>query len=134
VSYQASGGGGSTGDTRPNAEAKILSKPEPELLKDVSIGSQVTIVLEAIFTSDGLVTNVHFVKVTPEDAPKEAVKVFAERAIEAAKRIKFTPARKDGRVVSMRVQLEYNFTPTASEAKPEAKTPEANPTNLKPKV
>ena len=35
---------------------------------------------------------------------------LTERAIEAAKRIKFTPAMKDGKPVSVWMQLEYNFS------------------------
>ena len=35
-----------------------------------------------------------------------------ERAIAAAKQIKFIPAQKDGRPVSMWMQLEYNFNCT----------------------
>jgi hypothetical protein len=34
---------------------------------------------------------------------------LTERAVEAARRIKFFPATKDGRPVSMFIQLEYNF-------------------------
>jgi len=34
---------------------------------------------------------------------------LTERAIAAARQIKFTPATKDGRPVSMYIQLEYNF-------------------------
>jgi hypothetical protein len=34
---------------------------------------------------------------------------LTERAISAAKQIRFTPAEKDGRTVSQYVTLEYNF-------------------------
>lgn len=34
---------------------------------------------------------------------------LTESAVEAAKKIKFTPATKDGKRVSMWLQLEYNF-------------------------
>jgi hypothetical protein len=34
---------------------------------------------------------------------------LTERAISAAKQIRFTPAEKDGRNVSQYVTLEYNF-------------------------
>jgi hypothetical protein len=36
---------------------------------------------------------------------------LTERAIEAAKKIKFVPAMKNGHAVSMWMQLEYNFWP-----------------------
>jgi hypothetical protein len=34
---------------------------------------------------------------------------LTERAIEAARKIKFVPASKEGKYVSMWMQLEYNF-------------------------
>jgi outer membrane biosynthesis protein TonB len=34
---------------------------------------------------------------------------LTEKAIEAARRISFTPAEKDGRKVSQYVTIEYNF-------------------------
>jgi hypothetical protein len=34
---------------------------------------------------------------------------LTERSIEAARRIKFVPATKDGKNVSMWMQLEYNY-------------------------
>jgi len=34
---------------------------------------------------------------------------LTERAIAAAKQIRFVPAQKDGHAVSMWMQLEYNF-------------------------
>jgi hypothetical protein len=34
---------------------------------------------------------------------------LTERAYAAARQIKFIPAVRDGRFVSMRIQLEYNF-------------------------
>jgi hypothetical protein len=118
VRFESSGYGPKLGNARLDSKARILSKPQPEFPKDVSTASDITIALEAIFTSDALVTNIHRVSVTPEDAPKETVKLFTQRAIEAAKQIKFTPATKDGRPVSMRVRLEYNFTPAGDEEKP----------------
>jgi len=35
--------------------------------------------------------------------------ILLERAIDAAKKIRFIPAVKDGKYVSMWMQLEYNF-------------------------
>jgi hypothetical protein len=34
---------------------------------------------------------------------------LTQMAVEAARQIKFTPSSKDGRAVSMYIQLEYNF-------------------------
>jgi len=105
-----SGAGIGPGNLAPGTEpARILSKPEPQLPKDALGSSAFTIVLRAIFTSNGQVTDVRFMKVIPKDTPKETVKIFKRHAIDAAKQIKFVPAMKDGRQVSMFVQLEYNF-------------------------
>src|SRR5882762_4834182 len=74
----------------------------------------------------------------PKDAPKETVKIFKRHAIDAAKQIKFVPAMKDGRQVSMFVQLEYNFDPLAEKKEPATKAPDTeSPSNgkkQKPKV
>jgi hypothetical protein len=104
---------------------RILSRPQPKLPQEISRVPGMTIVLRAVFTSDARVTNVHFVKVTPEEAPRDTVKLFKKRAIEAAKQIKFTPATKDGRPVSMYVQLEYNFNAAEEESEPAATPPDA---------
>jgi hypothetical protein len=37
---------------------------------------------------------------------------LTEQAIASARKIKFTPAMKDGKPVSMWMQLEYNFDPS----------------------
>ena len=133
---QTGSGGIGPGDSQSRTKhARILSKPDPEPAKEVPTEPEATIVLRAIFTADGKVTNVHFVNATPKDIPKETVEIFKERAIKAAKLIKFIPATKDGRPVSMFMQLEYNFN--TPEEKPAAKTPDAEsskPKNQKPKV
>jgi periplasmic protein TonB len=41
-----------------------------------------------------------------------------ERAIDAARRIRFTPAKKDGVPVSMYVQVQYNFNLLTVDVKP----------------
>ena len=104
-----SGGGGGGGD--PNrifspkevsSKAHVLSKPEPQYTEDAR-KNQVTgtVVLRAVFTSGGQVSNIRAVSGLPYG--------LTERAIAAARQIKFTPATKDGRPVSMYIQLEYNF-------------------------
>jgi hypothetical protein len=133
VRFESGGYGPGLGNARLDTKARILSKPEPESPKGVATDSAITIVLEAIFTSDATVTNIHFVRVEPRDAPKETVKLFTQKAIDAAKQIKFTPATKDGHQVSMRMQLEYNFAPSANEEKPSnPESPKAK--DSKPKV
>jgi TonB family protein len=60
-----------------------------------------TVVLKCVFASDGRVTNIRVVQGLPNG--------LTEKSIEAARKIRFIPATKDGRNVSMWMQLEYNF-------------------------
>lgn len=82
--------------------ARILSRPEPmyteEARKDRVSG---VIVLRGIFASDGKVRAIRVVRGLPDGLTK--------RCIDAARRIKFIPATKDGRPVSQYIQMEYNF-------------------------
>ena len=59
------------------------------------------VILRAVFAADGKVKNIEVLQDLPGG--------FTEKAIEAAKKIKFMPATKDGKFVSMWMQLEYNF-------------------------
>ena len=60
-----------------------------------------TVILEAIFAEDGYVANISVTKGLKDG--------LTENAIEAARNIKFFPAEKDGKPVSQRMMLEYNF-------------------------
>lgn len=60
-----------------------------------------TVVLKVIFSSNGSVRNIVTVSGLPGG--------LTEKAIDAAKKLKFIPAVKDGKFVSMWMQLEYNF-------------------------
>lgn len=85
-----------------SSKARVLSKPEPQYTEDAR-KNQITgtVVLRAVFTSGGQVTGIRAVSGLPYG--------LTERAIAAARQIRFTPATKDGRPVSMYIQLEYNF-------------------------
>lgn len=104
----AGGGGGGTDYNKifsgreVNSKARVLSKPEPQYTEDAR-KNQVTgtVVLRAVFTSGGQVTNIRAVSGLPYG--------LTERAMAAARQIRFVPATKDGRQVSMHIQLEYNF-------------------------
>jgi TonB family protein len=110
--YREGGGGaGGGGGGDPNRifsgrevtqKARVLSKPEPQYTEEAR-KNQITgtVVLRAVFTSGGQVTNIRAVSGLPYG--------LTERAIAAARLIKFQPAMKDGRAVSMYIQLEYNF-------------------------
>ncbi|HKY27994.1 MAG TPA: energy transducer TonB, partial [Pyrinomonadaceae bacterium] len=103
------GGGGGGGDynrifsgKEVSSKARVLSKPEPQYTEEAR-KNQITgtVVLRAVFTSGGQVTNIRAVNGLPFG--------LTERAIAAARQIRFQPATKDGRPVSMYIQLEYNF-------------------------
>jgi len=83
-------------------KARLISKPEPQYTEDAR-KNQITgtVVLKVVFASNGSVQNIRTVSGLPYG--------LTERAIAAAKQIKFTPATKDGHQVSMWMQLEYNF-------------------------
>ena len=76
---------------------RILSKPPPDFSRIAASGNSV---LRAVFSADG---SVKYVLVLKGVAPD-----FDLACIEAARRVKFTPAIKDGHAVSMILQLEYN--------------------------
>jgi TonB family protein len=102
------GGGGGTDYNRifksseVTSRARVLDKPEPQYTESAR-KNQVTgtVVLRAVFSSGGSVTNISTIRGLPDG--------LTERAIAAAKQIRFVPAQKDGRPVSMWMQLEYNF-------------------------
>lgn len=83
-------------------KARVLSKPEPEYSEEARRhGDTGTVVLRAIFAADGKVRAIRPLTVLPHG--------LTLMSINAARRIKFIPATKDGRPVSMYIQLEYNF-------------------------
>jgi TonB family protein len=102
------GGGGGTDYNRifsgkdVTSKARILEKPEPQYT-EAARKNQITgtVVIKAIFSSSGQVTNIIAVSKLPDG--------LTEKAIAAARQIRFVPATKDGRPVSMYMQLEYNF-------------------------
>ncbi|HKG45752.1 MAG TPA: TonB family protein [Pyrinomonadaceae bacterium] len=102
-------GGGGGGDYSKiftgkdvTTKARLISKPEPQYTEDAR-KNQITgtVVLKVVFASNGSVQNIRTVSGLPHG--------LTERAIAAARQIKFVPATKDGHQVSMWMQLEYNF-------------------------
>lgn len=85
-----------------DSRVRILDKPEPTYT-EVARKNQITgtIVIRAVFSAGGQVTNLHAVNSLPDG--------LTERAIEAARKIRFVPAMKNGRPVSMWMELQYNF-------------------------
>jgi len=102
-------GGGGGGDYSKiftgkdvTTKARLISKPEPQYTEDARKNQIVgTVVLKCVFSSSGQVTGISVRSGLPYG--------LTERAIAAARNIKFEPATKDGHKVSMWMQLEYNF-------------------------
>jgi TonB family protein len=83
--------------------ARIVSKPKPVYTEDARKNQvQGTVVLRVVLKFDGTIGNVSVVTGLPDG--------LTERAIAAARNIKFTPAQKDGVPVSVSAQVEYFFS------------------------
>ncbi|HEU4875942.1 MAG TPA: energy transducer TonB [Pyrinomonadaceae bacterium] len=82
--------------------ARLLFKPEPQYTEEAR-RNQITgtVVLRVVFESSGEVVQIRAVRTLPFG--------LTERAIAAARQIKFAPAMKSGHAVSVHMQLEYNF-------------------------
>lgn len=85
-------------DTKP----RILSKPQPSYTEEAR-KNQITgtVVLKVVLTAGGEVTNIQVISGLPDG--------LSERAIVAARQMKFVPAMKEGHPASVYYQLEYNF-------------------------
>jgi TonB family protein len=102
------GGGGGTDYSRVfnpkdvTVKARVLEKPEPTYT-EAARKNQITgtVIIRAVFASSGQVTNIVAISKLPDG--------LTEKAIAAARQIRFIPASKDGHPVSMYIQLEYNF-------------------------
>ena len=102
------GGGGNIDYGRPfkqnevSVRAVITFKPEPGFTEEARRNNVTGVVrLRAILSSSGEVTSINVIKGLPDG--------LTERAIHAARQIKFRPAQKDGHTVSQYIVLEYNF-------------------------
>jgi TonB family protein len=81
---------------------RLLEKQEPTYTEKARNAQVVgTVVLKAVFTGDGRVVNIRVVRALPHG--------LTEQAIEVARTIKFHAAIKNGKPVSMWLQLIYNF-------------------------
>lgn len=85
-----------------DSKARIISKPDavyPRGARRHNVQGEV--VLRLVLAASGKVENVTVVKGLPNGV--------TEAAIKAARQIKFVPAEKDGRKVSQRVTIHFNF-------------------------
>jgi TonB family protein len=102
------GGGGGPDYNRPfranevTRKAVITLKPEPQFTEEARKNNVTGLVkLRLLLSSGGSVGNISVVKGLPDG--------LTEKAIAAARQIRFTPAEKDGRKVSQWIVIEYNF-------------------------
>lgn len=111
------GGGGGGGGNGGNGEedykrvfktnevtqkVRILSKPEAQFTEDARKNQTMgTVTLKLVFNASGQVTNISAINGLPNG--------LTEKAIEAARQIKFSPAMKNGHAVSMYGKIEYAF-------------------------
>jgi protein TonB len=82
--------------------ARVLAKPEPQYTEEARRNAVTgTVVLRVVFSRTGEVTNIRALQSLPFG--------LTERAIAAARQIRFRPATRDGQAVNVLMQLEYNF-------------------------
>jgi tetratricopeptide (TPR) repeat protein len=82
-------------------KAHVLDVPAPEYGPENQM-QPTTVVLRGVFTADG-----HVRGVFPLDS--DQFQGFGVACIKAARKIRFTPALKDGKPVSMYMEFQYNF-------------------------
>jgi TonB family protein len=90
------------GGREVDRKVRLVMKPEPsynELARQKqTVG---TVIVKAVFACNGSVTDIRVIEALPHG--------LTDQAIAALKKIKFVPAVKSGKFVSMWLQLEYNF-------------------------
>ena len=88
---------------KSSKRAKILKRPNPEYTSEARRnGTQGIVTLEAVFYCDGTIAEISVVKGLPDG--------LTEVSIEAARKIKFTPAMINGEPVSVRMLIQYWFS------------------------
>jgi TonB family protein len=81
---------------------QILNKPDPAFTREARRHlTRGYVVLGLILAADGTVKHIETLTGLPDG--------LSEKSIEAAKQIKFKPAMKDGKPVSVWVEVEYQF-------------------------
>ena len=84
-------------------KARILSQPRAGYTDTArQNGVSGTVTLRMVLAASGEVTNITVVSGLPDG--------LSEKAVAAARQIKFEPAMKDGRAVSQYIQVQYNFS------------------------
>ena len=82
----------------------LKSKPDPEYTAAAQLNRiQGTVILRCVFTMSGEVKHIFVISGLPYG--------LTETSMAAAKKIKFKPAIKEGKAVSIWMELQYNFRP-----------------------
>jgi TonB family protein len=90
------------GSKEVSRKVYLISHPEAEYTEEArKNGIEGSVILHVVFRSNGEIGEVAVRKGLPNG--------LNEKAIEAARTIKFEPALKDGRRVAQRLTLEYVF-------------------------
>lgn len=85
-----------------NRKASIITRPKPQYTEEARRNAvEGTVVLRAVFSSSGEVVSIKAIKGLPDG--------LTEKAIAAARNIRFIPAKREGQFVSQYIQIEYNF-------------------------
>jgi TonB family protein len=96
------GGGGGIQPMSASLRPTILYKEKAKYTEEARQNKvQGTVVLNVVFTADARITSVRVVRGLPDG--------LTEKAIEAAQKIRFQPAVKNGAPVSVRGNLEFTF-------------------------
>jgi TonB family protein len=83
-------------------QVRVLEKPEPTYTERARAAGIVgTVILRAVFSAEGRVEHILVLRSLPGG--------LTEKAIQTARKIRFTPATKDGKPVAMIMELQYNF-------------------------
>ncbi len=90
------------GGREVDRKVRVVMKPEPRYTESAR-QKQVTgrVIIKAVFSCNGSITDIRAVEMLPNG--------LTEQAVAASRMIKFVPAVKNGKYVSMWLQLEYNF-------------------------
>ncbi len=83
-------------------KAHITKRPLPGYTREGRVHrTHGIVVLQAVLAADETVKHIEIITGLPDG--------LSQKAIEAAKQIKFEPAKKDGKPVSVWVEIEYRF-------------------------
>lgn len=100
--------------TPKEVEKKAIIKSRPVALSvGVPHREEISITLRAIFRKTGEVTDITVYKVRAWELSDKEIKSLVKDATEAASKIKFIPAMKNGQAVSQYMQIEYHLMPDA---------------------